>query len=416
MTFCKTIDCIIGTHRRRKLWDNYKFSIYEKAATLPDEDWAAANGQHNFFLTKNYLHTLEILQEDSMQFRYVLVFKEGKPVFAAYFQVNDFTADLFGDLMQEQLKNIQSHRAKLFEKYLDHQKNNVVMRLVTAGNNFVSGEHAFSYSRGINKTEAFSILEHVLELSGKALRLRGKISAILVKDFHKRTVSAHGLQDDKYIDFEVEPNMKVKIPEGTGNLNDYVATFSKKYRNRAKAIFKCGVDVERRELTLKEIQKHNATIYHLYEQVFEKAKFKLVKVSYDYFTEMKKRLDDNFVVTGYFKGNQMVAFSSAYVLQDYIEAHLIGFDYEMNKELECYQNLLYDFIDMTIKKGKHSLQLGRTASEIKSTVGAKAEPLICYIHPQNTVSKLVLSPFISFLQPSSWIPRNPFKEEEVALA
>jgi len=44
-------------------------------------------------------------------------------------------------------------------------------------------------------------------------------------------------------------------------------------------------------------------------------------------------------------------------------------------------------------------------------VGAKAHELVCYIKPQNTVSKVILNPFINFLQPTEWIPRNPFKEE-----
>jgi hypothetical protein len=43
--------------------------------------------------------------------------------------------------------------------------------------------------------------------------------------------------------------------------------------------------------------------------------------------------------------------------------------------------------------------------------GAKPEDLICYIKPQNTISRLIQKPFISFLQPQPWIPRNPFKEE-----
>jgi hypothetical protein len=60
---------------------------------------------------------------------------------------------------------------------------------------------------------------------------------------------------------------------------------------------------------------------------------------------------------------------------------------------------------------KTKVNLGRTASEIKTTVGAKPHELLCYIKPQNTVSKLILKPFMQFLQPTEWIPRNPFKEE-----
>jgi len=44
-------------------------------------------------------------------------------------------------------------------------------------------------------------------------------------------------------------------------------------------------------------------------------------------------------------------------------------------------------------------------------MGAKAHQLTCYVQPQNTVSKLICKPFIKFLEPKEWTPRNPFKEE-----
>lgn len=91
-------------------------------------------------------------------------------------------------------------------------------------------------------------------------------------------------------------------------------------------------------------------------------------------------------------------------------------DYELNKELELYQNILYHFIEVAILKNKKTVNLGRTAGEIKSTVGAKVQELTCYVKPQNTVSKVILRPFISFLQPGEWIPRNPFKEEGLVIS
>ena len=100
-----------------------------------------------------------------------------------------------------------------------------------------------------------------------------------------------------------------------------------------------------------------------------------------------------------------------FCLENEVEAHYIGFDYAHNKEYELYQTILYSFIEQAILMQKTKINLGRTASEIKTTVGARAHELLCYIKPQNTVSKLILKPFMQFLQPTEWIPRNPFKEE-----
>jgi hypothetical protein len=411
MGFCETIDRIIGTQRKKKLYDDYSFTIFSKAITIPEDKWNACIGNSNLFLTVKYLTAIEQLHEDSMYFRYIMVFKKDQPILVSYFQINDFTADVFGELVAGQLQEIQSKRTKLFEHYLDHNKNKVVFRLVTCGNNFISGEHAFSHSTAVSKKIAFQIMDKVIEVVGKSEKLRGKISATVVKDFEEHTAVKRPLFNDKFVEFSVEPNMVITIPKDVHSLEDYIKLFSKKYRNRAKSIFKCSDGVEKRQLKYEEIKKYNARIYELYEQVFARAKFKLVKLSYDYFAEMQRKMPEQFEVHGYFKDGKLVAFKSAFILEDCIEAHFIGFDYIMNKDLECYQNLLYDFIELSIDKKKSILQLGRTASEIKSTVGAKAEPLVCYVKPQNTVSKMILRPFISFLQPSEWIPRNPFKEE-----
>lgn len=411
MTFCNTIDSIIGTNRNRKLSEGFSFSLYNKASTIPEEAWENANEAKDFFLKKKYLQVTELLHEDTVSFRYVLVYKKNEPVLIAYFQINDFTADVFGDMVQLQLNDIQSKRAKLFEHYLDHKKDSVVMRLVTCGNNFISGEHAFAHNKLINKKQACDLMSQVTDAIGKSVKLRGKISAMLVKDFYKDCLPKSPIFNDKFMEFSVEPNMSVTIPENVSGLADYVALFSKKYRNRAKNIFKHKENIEVKELVLEDIKKHNASVYSLYEKVFMNAKFKLVKLSYDYFTEMKRLFPKEFIVYGFFKDSELVAFNSSILLEETLEAHFIGFNYELNKEFELYQNLLYHFIELAIIHKKKVVGMGRTASEIKSTAGAKANELVCYIKPQNTVSKVILKPFISFLQPTEWIPRNPFKEE-----
>ena len=96
-----------------------------------------------------------------------------------------------------------------------------------------------------------------------------------------------------------------------------------------------------------------------------------------------------------------------------VEAHYIGLNYDYNLDYCLYQNILYDLIKVAIEQKAEKLNLGRTASEIKTTVGALPQDLLCYIKPQNTVSKLIQKPLMALLEPSAYTPRNPFKEEAV---
>jgi hypothetical protein len=132
-----------------------------------------------------------------------------------------------------------------------------------------------------------------------------------------------------------------------------------------------------------------------------------------YFVALKKTLGDQFNFIGYYQDSKLVGFRTSFVLKDSLEAHFIGLDYEVNKSFEVYQNILYDYIKETIDYDKKRLFLGRTASEIKSTVGAEAHMLTCYIRHRNPLSNRIIKPFIDYLKPEDWVPRNPFKEISV---
>jgi hypothetical protein len=395
----------------RKLFSNFTFSCFENFVNIPQQEWDEAIQDKNIFLSYDYLKVLHHEENENFRFRYVIVYNRQKPIGVVYFQINDFSASLFGELVEKQINELQSKRTSLFQRYIEHNGHETIMRLVTCGNNFVSGEHGFYLDVNSKKT-TFKIVEGVIDCVARAEKLRGKISAILVKDFYEE-----GFGDKncwyctKFSHFNVEPNMIIHLPKEVYTLSEYLDHFSKKYRHRAKHILKLSSGLTRKRLSIKEIENYQSQIHALYSQVFEHAKFKLVHLSENYFLEVSKAFPETFYVDAWFKDHELVSFASGFCLPNEVEAHYIGFNYALNKEHELYQTILYSYIEQAIAVQKPRINLGRTASEIKTTVGAKAHDLMCYIKPQNTVSKLIMKPFMQFLQPSEWIPRNPFKEE-----
>jgi hypothetical protein len=411
-TFCKPVSSKKRFSPHRKLNNIFTFTLFENADRIIRTEWEAVMGKKSFFLEKDYLKLVESCGGSGLRCRYVVVYENGNPVGIIYFQIIDFNAGIFGDLLSKQVENLKSKRLSLFEKYIDANRDEVLMRLFTCGNNLVSGEYGFQFSEHVEETLANEILLQIVELISKEEKLRGSISAVLLKDFHHKLKPGKLLEEEKYTDFFVEPNMVVGIPAQVNSLSDYITLFSKKYRNRAKSILKTGTALERKDLSLEEIRKYEGEIYTLYESVYEKAKFKLLKLPVNYFSRLKEICSGNFIVTGFFLDGKLLAFSSSLLLPDKsLEAHYIGLDYSLNQEYDLYQNILYCNIDLAIRNKKSKVNLGRTAAEIKTTVGAKAVDLICYVKPQNTLSRLIMNPFISFLQPGEWTARNPFKEE-----
>jgi hypothetical protein len=410
MLFCENFRNVFRL-RKRNLADKYTYTIASSFDQLDLITWDYVNGERNLFLSSNFLRTLHNGITEGYQYRYVIVFEEKIPLAIAFLQVINFSADLLGDLVVKQLNVLKSRRANFFSRYVSANKDLVIFRLLTLGNNFISGDHGITFVKEVAIEEKFSIINFIVKEVASQEKLRGRISAILIKDFFdKPDPHENKLVQNKFLEFAVEPNMVVKIPEQVKTLPEYISLFSKKYRKRTRDIFKSFEGAVCKELNSDEIEMWNSTLYSLYLQVYERAKFKLVRLHPNYFSDVKKSFREKFVVRGVFYEDKLIGFQSAFVLDDYqLEAHFIGIDYEYNSRFELYQNILFGFIQLTIQYGKQELNLGRTATEIKSTVGAKPVNLFCYVKPQNSVSRLILQPFISFLQPGQWTPRNPFR-------
>jgi len=394
----------------RKLFSNYTFTCYDEIKNVTEIEWSKAMKNKNVFLSHSYLSVLHKEKSEHFRFRYVIIYNRKTPIGVVYFQINDFPASLFGELIEKQITELKSKKTSVFQRYINHNEDETIMRLVTCGNNFISGEHGFYIDVNSKKT-VFKLVEGVIDCVSRAEKLRGKISAILVKDFYEE---GFGDKDcwycSRFKHFNVEPNMIIDLPKGVSNLTEYINCFSKKYRNRAKRILSASSTLTKKRLSNEEISFYKSTMYSLYTQVFNQAKFKLAHLSSNYFEDVVNANTNSFYVDAWFLEDKMLSFACGFCLENEVEAHYIGFDYVYNREFELYQTILYSFIEQAILMQKSKINLGRTASEIKTTVGAKPHELLCYIKPQNTVSKLILKPFMQFLQPTEWVPRNPFKE------
>jgi hypothetical protein len=400
---------------RKKVTD-FAFAVYDSVSMINTEHWNQIVKYGSEFLQIPFLTVLEIERPENMHFHYAIIYSSNKPVAIAYFQVVDFSADSFGNILDQDNDEfsclITGYLKKHFANHLKRSADRINMRLLICGNAYVSGEHGLASLPEINKKEVMDALADVIYRIGQAEKLRGKIAAVLVKDFYAESIKyTKELEEYKYHDFLVEPNMILDIH--WNSFEEYLNAMSKKYRNRAKSIIKKGAVLERVEFSSKEIHDNSKILQKLYNNVHFKAKFRMATLDAAYFVALKKALCEKFKFIAYYHESKLVGFRTSFLLNDSLEAHFIGLDYEINKSLELYQNILYDYIKETIENNKKRLFLGRTASEIKSTVGAEAHELTCYIRHRNPLSNRIIKPFVDYLKPEEWVPRNPFKEINV---
>ncbi|HET6225173.1 MAG TPA: hypothetical protein VFF27_02775 [Bacteroidia bacterium] len=400
----------------RKAPSTFSFETVDSAHLIKADHWNSIVPFGSEFLKLPYLYVWEKAHAENMRFHYTIIYDQNKPVAIGYFQVIDFNGENFESIIEmennEALCRITAYLQKHLANHLKRNADKINMRLLICGNSFISGEHGFTHVPDINKPELIDALADVIYSIGKTEKLRGKIAAVLVKDFYiTDDHAADELSEFKYHDFVAEPNMI--LPIQWSSMDDYLNAMSKKYRHRAKGIIKKGEVMERKIFSVEEITTNEQIINQLYKNVHLKAKFRLATLPASYFAEMKRELKDKFVFTAYYFQENLVGFRSTFILNKEIEAHFIGIDYNLNKQLELYQNMLYDYVKEAITRGTNKLILGRTASEIKSTIGAEAVELKCYIRHHNPLSNRIIKPFVDYLKPAAWIPRNPFKDAEL---
>ena len=74
-----------------------------------------------------------------------------------------------------------------------------------------------------------------------------------------------------------------------------------------------------------------------------------------------------------------------------------------------YQNILYAFIELGIELNVDKISFGRTALEMKTTVGAVPKNYNAYLRLENRVVNHLVKSFLPTEPSTDWTPRNPFK-------
>ncbi len=386
------------------------FPALEKSSK---SDWKKVVSKESFFMQWDYLSAFEKLSPGNMKFHYALISEGGKLIAAFYFQVVHLSTEEIAYVLQPITSSSKIHTiGNGLREWLKKCRKENGFRILISGNNFISGEFGVAMKKNADPKKVFLALAETVKIITKSDRSEGKISAILVKDYFENNAitSSDTLQSKRYHRFLVEPEMVVNIADEWKNFDDYLGALAKKYRNRTKSVLKKTEILHVVELSGAELEIASPEIFMLYKNVCQRAKFRLSMLHPDYFSEMKKAFPEKFRVFGYQKNGKWVAFRSSFYLPTHFVAHFIGIDYSVNESLPLYQRILYDFIREGIDAGYEKVFLGRTAAEMKSTVGAFPNDLVCYIRHRNGLSNQVIRPFIDYLKPSTWIPRNPFKD------
>ncbi len=311
------------------------------------------------------------------------------------------------------LRLSESLRVSDGKKLTDSVKRCMVNRInihsLVCGNTMVTGQYGFRFLSEYDHQQKFDLVKSATnELIQKLNKEENiKVKCVLFKDYFPHQLPEEKIQS--YTKFKVQPSMIFNVDPEWKDTNDYTNAMKKKYRTRFKRARKKKGEIETRELSVSDIERHLDRINELYRYVSDQANFNLFVLDQKYFLELKKHLQDDIIINGYFLNEKLVGFYTTILNQSNLDAHFLGYDKDINKEAQLYLNMLYDMVEIGIQRQVNKIFMSRTALEIKSSVGAKDFEMFCCINYQDKwINNLIPSILNNLVPDHSWVPRNPF--------
>lgn len=385
------------------------------------EVWNTVAPKENLFLQSAYLQTLENFPPEKMSFRYIAFYKENQPIGIAYNQIFKLNVE---DSLQQNNEEENTNKANcLIRAFSNAVKKWFIKRaefnLLICGNLLLTGEYGFHFNTAINEPKTASLIQDALDTLQNILdKEQTKVSVHLLKDYKVETSEElkEQLKKETYHPFLMQPSMYMNVRPNWDSFENYLDDMSSKYRVRARRARKKGDAIVKRELNLEEIEANEERIYELYKMIADGAGFNAFLLHKQYFTELKRDLGDRYKLTAYFIDDQLVAFYTSIFNYKEMDAHFLGVDGAYNREYQVYLNILYDLVNRAIEGGVERIDFARTALEIKSSVGAVSQDMLCFFKHRSTLSSKILQLVFDSLNPKEeWQPRNPFKSDTVSV-
>jgi len=376
--------------------------------TYPDLVWESLSETNNVYFTKQYLKAFEVHNAHSIQFFYIVMFKGNEAVSFAILQVLEF------DFVQT---NFVSNTNKFVQKAMDYTscllRRNYV-KVMICGSPFLSGEYGLLIKKGEDKKLILECLVKGIQSILSANKyLKQWVDVVILKDYFTSSLPVvNHLKTYNYTSIQVDANMVLNLKPEWNDFEDYLSSFKSKFRVKAKKAYKQSVNLVTKDLTTEEILEHKTTLAALYKNVFEKANFNWAILNIATYVSLKEILGDNFIFKTYFLEDKLVGFMSGVVSQNTLDAHYVGIDYSLNKKHAIYSRMLYDYVKIGIERKLGYINFGRTAGEIKSTLGAVPQELICYVRHKKSVANFLFKPFLRKVRSTAFEQRFPFKEKK----
>jgi hypothetical protein len=291
---------------------------------------------------------------------------------------------------------------------------------------------------GLHRLAASEAAELLPAVAETMMRCRSGYLAFLLKDLYPSLHPAtRELQAQGHYLLPVDPAMTMNLRPEWNTTDDYLASLTSKYRVRYRRARGKLEGITRRRLSVGEVVGYQDRLYELYQQISQGADFNATDLQPEYFPWLAKACSpkdhlqallsvyqggyseqnnmamerEDSCLHGYFnEEGSLIGFTSAIPNGKVYHAHFLGLEGAYKQSHHLYHNMLFDLLDDAISGGFATIDYGRTALEIKSSLGAEATDFALLIKARyGWLNRLIPIFTPAVYTAPAWTARNPFR-------
>lgn len=381
---------------------HFNVVTYNSINDISLKQWKDLQCSNNVYFSPEFLKSFEI-SNPKINFKYIVVKNDDKAFSLSIIQTIELSVDVI-------LKNIKL--ASWIKKILHSLFCNNSMKIMTNGNIFLSGEHGLYFKDGIDKVKVLNTIANEINSIAKKTK---PLHAIVLKDFLKESLQlTNHFEDFGFTAMHVEPNLILKLDNIWKTFDDYKKDLKSKYRVKINKADTTSSSLTARLFTEEDFATYKDELQKLYENTIANANFNAQVLNLDTYIHLREIYHEDFIVKAYFYEDKLVGFLSALANNNHLDAHFIGLNYDLNKQHAIYPRILNDYVRIGIEKGVLHINFGRTASEIKTTIGAVPIDLTCYIKHKRPFFNSIIRFIIKRVKLKEFKQHDPFKTKKEA--
>ena len=268
-----------------------------------------------------------------------------------------------------------------------HRAGSFQFKVRVIGQTLASGPHGYRFSEGVDE---FAALASLLELPAIGPNKKTP-TTWLVKDRPVKQNWGSGVRlagrsewENGWVDLEFDPLMRVSL-YAWSSWDDYLSGLRTKARTKVNRILKLSESLHFRTLEVADIREQVQALHTLYMNTYDRAAFRLGCLQPEDLVLLKEEMGSRFQLWVAERKGEVIGFHCGMCDGQEVEAFFVGFGLEHNKSFALYQRMLIEFIRWGLKEGCSMVNLGRTALDLKASLGAQPQRLVLHERIQNPI-------------------------------